>query len=520
MFNTINPYFCKLGPLRALCAISLFSFLALAPQTMASNGEDPEIPLLAEGKAEDAVLAPLSVIKMSTTLRNLVDDLNNNEDLKNGIPLNNIKYETLKAIINSLKAMQKLDEKQKSSFKVVSALIKDSMPCSCPPNILKLLKAINHLEINTLAKAAAGLLVQTIDAQKTKDRSWEKIALALQEDSETQNNPMARRVKQFQRYVSDNANEDIANQVIASVLGQDLTSITVGKSPSALTIVDNTLYVANKADGTISVINLNNNNIISSIKVGNEPSALMAFGQKLYVANRADNNLTVINLNTKHVEKTIAVGKRPTALAVWKDKLFVANAGDNLISQVNLTTDEVAEQTIQLKNMPLALTVFEDKIYAVIKAEYGDSIAVIDLTSNEVISQIGTPGEERLTPLIAAGKVLYVGAYASEYYNDFLASITPETKVLNYEKSILTGSSANLGAMHFADNKIFIAVGASYIDKKSKIIVIDLITRKPSATIMVNAKPIALTTFGDKLYIALEDTDTVLVYDFYYGDPK
>ena len=189
-------------------------------------------------------------------------------------------------------------------------------------------------------KSCRGLLIQTIDAQKTKDRSWKKIALANQDDSEIKNNPAAQRVRQFQKYVAVNANEDIANQVVAAILG---------KSPSALPIVNKTLYIANKADGTVFVVNLNNNTIISSIKVGNEPSALINSGNKLYVANRADNNLSVIDLNTKQVEKTIAVGKEPSALAIWKDRLFVANAGDNSISQIDLTTDEVAKQSIQLK---------------------------------------------------------------------------------------------------------------------------------------------------------------------------
>ena len=173
---------------------------------------------------------------------------------------------------------------------------------------------------------------------------------------------------------------------------------------------------------------------------------------------------------------------------------------------------KLQNKAFSLKNRPVGLTVFENKIYAVLQGEYDNLIAVVDLTSNEVIKQIRTPGEERLTPVIAAGNLLYVGAYASEYYNDFLASITPETTVLDFEKSTLTGSFAQLTDINSADNKILLAAQ----DKENRIIVTDPKTKRPSL-IPVAGMPIAMTILGDKLYIALEDTDTVLVYDFYYG---
>jgi YVTN family beta-propeller protein len=67
----------------------------------------------------------------------------------------------------------------------------------------------------------------------------------------------------------------------------------------------------NYAPGKVMVLDLTNNTIIDSITVGRNPEQLTVLNGNLYVPNSYDNTISVIDANTNKVTSTVTVGDGP-----------------------------------------------------------------------------------------------------------------------------------------------------------------------------------------------------------------
>ena len=138
---------------------------------------------------------------------------------------------------------------------------------------------------------------------------------------------------------------------VCEVVDQTPTdSITVGTNPGASVHhpTSSTLYVANVADGTVSVVDTSTNTVTDTITVGTDPSdvELSPDGSTLYVVNSNETeamggSVSVINTSTNQVTNTIAAGSDPSSAAITPDgnTLYVAtNDGVILIIDTNLNS--------------------------------------------------------------------------------------------------------------------------------------------------------------------------------------
>jgi len=109
---------------------------------------------------------------------------------------------------------------------------------------------------------------------------------------------------------------------VAADVNNRVAEVAVGKEPSGVSFSsDGTqLYVANRVDGTVSVLsNYPSWHATGSIAVGTEPfgMVLSASGKKLYVTNTMSNNVSVIDTTSNQVTKTIPnVGPLPRGIAI------------------------------------------------------------------------------------------------------------------------------------------------------------------------------------------------------------
>ena len=99
--------------------------------------------------------------------------------------------------------------------------------------------------------------------------------------------------------------------------------IGVGREPTSIAAHpdNNTAYVANAGDGTVSVLNIPSGKVRGTIRVGAEPMAvaLSPNGSRLYVANSASNNLMVVDTSREIVIATIDLspfGTAPRAMGI------------------------------------------------------------------------------------------------------------------------------------------------------------------------------------------------------------
>jgi ABC-type transport system substrate-binding protein/class 3 adenylate cyclase len=97
-------------------------------------------------------------------------------------------------------------------------------------------------------------------------------------------------------------------------------------------------------DGVVSRIDADRAQVVGSVGVGNAPSAIAAGAGSVWVANRADGTVTRIDAATL-VPTTIPVGHGPTAIAVNGAGAWIANAGDNTLVRVDTETNAVAGTT-------------------------------------------------------------------------------------------------------------------------------------------------------------------------------
>jgi YVTN family beta-propeller protein len=122
----------------------------------------------------------------------------------------------------------------------------------------------------------------------------------------------------------------VANRVSSSVTFIDATTNTVTKTlsipnsdPMYVVYVPKTdkLYVGDRANKKIHVINPQNQQVETSINVGNGVFHMWADGQgkELWVVNDMDNTISVVNLATNSVTNTISVDMKPHDIFLSQD---------------------------------------------------------------------------------------------------------------------------------------------------------------------------------------------------------
>lgn len=114
-------------------------------------------------------------------------------------------------------------------------------------------------------------------------------------------------------------------------------------------------FVTSKTWSAVSVISIDDFQILGSIKVGRDPSllAMSPDGKRLYVTNKLDGTVSVVNALTFQVVGTIRVQAEPGGIAISPDGdlLFVANFASDSVSVIDTAADRVIK-TIPVGDSP------------------------------------------------------------------------------------------------------------------------------------------------------------------------
>ena len=95
---------------------------------------------------------------------------------------------------------------------------------------------------------------------------------------------------------------------------------TEKKSPTGICFANaTTAYVSFGNDSTVDVLDITNFKIARTIKVGREPFSIVNSGNQIFVANKLDNTVSVIDSRTNEVTHTINVPQVPLFLDVSPD---------------------------------------------------------------------------------------------------------------------------------------------------------------------------------------------------------
>lgn len=216
-------------------------------------------------------------------------------------------------------------------------------------------------------------------------------------------------------YVANYRNAQLT--VIDGMTNEIVTTISVDSSPIALVYnpVYNKVYCANFARNNVTVIDGATNQVLGTVGVDYQPCALVVDGQgNVAVANRLLGKLSIINGNNQGLMTTIDVGSEPWALAYnpSDNRIYVANSGSNTISVVNALNYSLIT-TISVGNHPrsLAWSGWVDKLYC---ANYdGDNVNMIDCATNTVRKTLSVGDQPIALCANSVDSKVYVANYNS-----------------------------------------------------------------------------------------------------------
>lgn len=145
----------------------------------------------------------------------------------------------------------------------------------------------------------------------------------------------------------------VFNSIVFTLL---LMGCNKDSDPVAEKVYEEKVVVANRGNGTISLIDANTNAVSSTIAIaGSEPmyAVYVPTKDKIYVGDRLGKKVHIVNPQSKAVEGFVNVGNG--VFHMWADglgkQLWVNNDVDNTISVIDLATHTVV-QTINVGAKP------------------------------------------------------------------------------------------------------------------------------------------------------------------------
>ncbi len=103
-----------------------------------------------------------------------------------------------------------------------------------------------------------------------------------------------------------------------------ITTIPVGRGPTAVTVGRRAVWVADALGGTVKSIDPATSSVETTVEVGSAPSAIAEGDGSVWVANAGDGTLTRIDERTSRPTAHVAVGGSPQALVVAEGKVWVS----------------------------------------------------------------------------------------------------------------------------------------------------------------------------------------------------
>ncbi len=205
-------------------------------------------------------------------------------------------------------------------------------------------------------------------------------------------------------YVANLAADSVS--MIATSSNEVVDTISVGNGPRAVALTPDgtTVFVGNGHGDNVSVIRTADGMVTRTIDVGHSPAgvAVSPNGARAYVSNDSDGSVSVIDVATLTVVDTITVGQRPRAVAFAPGgaAAYVGNVQDGTVSVIDTAAGEVAGAPIAVGTAPVAIAVSSDGASAYVANLSSNTVSAIDTASRAVttIEQLSAPFDLALGP--------------------------------------------------------------------------------------------------------------------------
>lgn len=169
----------------------------------------------------------------------------------------------------------------------------------------------------------------------------------------------------------------------------------------AVDLLTGLAYIADSGSGTVSVIDARTNSQVNTIFVGIDPIGVGVnpVTSRLYVSDGILNLLFVIDTRSNQVIASIPVPNSPSAIAVnvRTNRVYVVEFAVEVVAVIDgRTNTQIGTITGPAGTNQLAINEFTDRLYISDTDPFQGGVAVVDLKTNQAITEVHTAGQDTI----------------------------------------------------------------------------------------------------------------------------
>lgn len=189
------------------------------------------------------------------------------------------------------------------------------------------------------------------------------------------------------------------------------TGATVGpRYANGVVLTRRHVYVANRGEGSVSVINIDDPTEVKIISVGSLPFGVAAGTDYVFVANYGSDNVTIIDSRSIKVAGTASAPGDPTMVAALGNNAYVASWSGGVYK---VGSDGSVAQVVSPDGghfFGVAANPTTARVY--ISDQSDNSVAVLDTNTNAIVATISIPAKPHALAVNSGNNRIYVVAAA------------------------------------------------------------------------------------------------------------
>lgn len=310
---------------------------------------------------------------------------------------------------------------------------------------------------------------------------------------------------------------------IAPAQTQDLYRLPSADAPlsigGTMDITNNgrTLLASNMLNNTVSLVSVNERSLIAEITVGTDPRGV-SFSpndRQALVVNRADGTLSVIDVASQAVTATYPVGILPYSVVTTHDQIaYVTLQATNEVIQINYQTGEILAR-IPTAPMPTGLTLWGDNMLYVTHLWTGE-ISLIHVPQFQVVRVTNTDSSMGLSFSLAISRstgTLYAPqTRTNDHINalTFDAALSPLLNTFDLQSLNITPNSRF--SLDVADRPVNMPFAVAVDSSRNLAYVVNAGTDDVSVIDLVSGIAVANIQVGINPRSAILNNDATLLY--------
>jgi predicted alpha-1,2-mannosidase len=266
--------------------------------------------------------------------------------------------------------------------------------------------------------------------------------------------------------------------LVTRVVGPE---IAAGQEPRDAILYDGRLFVTDRGNERVSVVDTSAQRVAATIEVGHGACgiALAPGGATAWIANGDDGTVQSIDLGRLSAGVPIEVGANPRAIAIAPDgkTLYVTDSGSNDVTPVDIATRS-AQTPIPVGGRPMGIAITRDGKTLYVVNNANNDVTPIDVATRRASPAIAIGVSPMLIAISPNGALAYVSNYAN-------STITPIDVATNTAKAPITVGGAPYGIAFTSDGKAALVVAR----RDNSMVELDLTTKRVSAPIFLGNGP-------------------------------